>query len=171
MKPAVVVFAVGNPSRGDDALGPLLLARLDGWLQASGRAGEVELIEDFQLNIEHALDLEDRRLALFIDAGSGTPAPCTFTRLEAAADLGASTHALEPGAVLRVFAQTCTGEAPACFVLCVRGERFELGEGASVEAQAHGAAAWSLLQGLMEVMEVGAWQRTAVRMAAEHLPA
>ncbi len=171
MTAPLVVFAVGNPSRGDDAIGPVICGRLAKWLENERLADRVELIEDFQLNIEHALDLEDRRLALFIDAGSGTPAPCTFTRLEAAADLGASTHALEPGAVLRVFAQTCTGEAPACFVLCVRGERFELGEGASVEAQAHGAAAWSLLQGLMEVMEVGAWQRTAVRMAAEHLPA
>ncbi len=146
MRPPVVVFAVGNPSRGDDALGPLLLARLDAWLQASGRAGEVELIEDFQLNIEHALDLEGRALALFIDAGAGTPAPYTFSRLEPAVDLGSSSHALEPGAVLRVFEQTCRGPAPQCFVLCVRGEEFELGQDLSPVAARYADTAWDFLR-------------------------
>ncbi len=157
MTAPVVVLAVGNPSRGDDALGPRLLARLETWLVAQGRAGEVELIEDFQLNIEHALDLQGRRLALFIDAGSGTPAPYTFTRLHAAAGLGSSTHALEPGAVLKVFEQTCPGPAPACFVLCVRGERFELGEGLSPAAEGHAEAAWGLLAELMARAELAAW--------------
>lgn len=157
MRPPVVVFAVGNPSRGDDALGPLLLARLDAWLQASGRAGEVELIEDFQLNIEHALDLEGRALALFIDAGAGTPAPYTFSRLEPAVDLGSSSHALEPGAVLRVFEQTCRGPAPQCFVLCVRGESFELGEGLSEAAAAYLDDSWRQLEKLMSGPDPAAW--------------
>ncbi len=60
---SVVVFAVGNPSRGDDALGPLLMA----WLEQQARPG-VQLVGDFQLQIEHALDLEGHPLALFIDA-------------------------------------------------------------------------------------------------------
>ncbi|MBL8449215.1 MAG: hydrogenase maturation protease [Dechloromonas sp.] len=157
MTAPVVVIAVGNPSRGDDALGPLLLERLETWLQASGQAGEIELIEDFQLNIEHALDLEGRRLALFIDAGTGTPAPYTFTRLQAAPDIGSSTHALEPGAVLRVFARTCQGPAPECFVLCVRGERFELGEGLREAAAGYADEAWRLLQTLMSKPESATW--------------
>lgn len=157
MKAPLVVFAVGNPSRGDDALGPHLLARLQGWLDATGRAGEVELIEDFQLNIEHALDLEGRQLALFIDAGDHTPAPYTFTRLQPATDLGSSTHALEPGAVLKVFGQTCHGPAPACFVLCVRGERFELGEPLSGAADGYAEEAWGLLEMLVGETEAGHW--------------
>ena len=50
---SVVVFAVGNPSRGDDALGPLLMAGLEqqDW-------PGVQLVSDFQLQIEHALDLD-----------------------------------------------------------------------------------------------------------------
>ena len=81
MSAAVVVFAVGNPSRGDDAIGPLLCGRLAKWLENEGLADGFELIEDFQLQIEHALDLQGRELALFIDAGTGTPAPCTFQRI------------------------------------------------------------------------------------------
>ena len=70
---SVVVFAVGNPSRGDDALGPLLMD----WLAEQARP-DVQLVSDFQLQIEHALDLEGHSLALFIDAGTGTPAPFEF---------------------------------------------------------------------------------------------
>lgn len=157
----LVVFAVGNPSRGDDALGPVLLARLQAWLEAEGRGGEVELVEDFQLNIEHALDLEGRQLALFIDAGTGTPAPYAFTALEPAADLGGSTHALAPGAVLQVFHQTSTQPAPACYVLCVRGESFELGEGLSPAAEEHAEAAWLHLQDLLADPRAAAWRHLA----------
>ena len=80
---SVVVFAVGNPSRGDDALGPLLMD----WLAEQARPG-VQLVSDFQLQIEHALDLEGHSLALFIDAGTGTPAPFEFRETGPAATAG-----------------------------------------------------------------------------------
>lgn len=65
MKELVVVFAVGNTSRGDDAIGPELLCRLAAWLDKEWLTECFELIEDFQLNIEHALGLSGlRRLSL-----------------------------------------------------------------------------------------------------------
>ena len=134
MTAPVVVFAVGNPSRGDDAIGPELCARLEKWLAREGLSERVELIEDFQLNIEHALDLAGRELALFIDAGENTPAPYVFEQIYPAAIPSHSTHALPPQAVLQVFRQTEGREPPPSFVLCVRGECFELGEGLSAEA-------------------------------------
>ena len=70
MTAPVVVFAVGNPSRGDDAIGPVICGRLEKWLENEGLADQFELIEDFQLQIEHAMDLQGRQLALFIDAGA-----------------------------------------------------------------------------------------------------
>ena len=73
VKAPVVILACGNPSRGDDALGPLLLEHLEAWLAAEGLSNGFELIGDFQLNIEHALDLAGRRLALFIDAPGAVP--------------------------------------------------------------------------------------------------
>ena len=62
----LLVLAVGNPSRGDDALGPRLLDAL----HAAGADldGQVELLGDFQLQIEHVLDLRGRRAVLFVDA-------------------------------------------------------------------------------------------------------
>jgi len=71
----VLVLAVGNPSRGDDALGPELAARLE----AAALPG-VEVIVEFQLQVENALDLVGRERVIFIDAGTGTPAPRSGAR-------------------------------------------------------------------------------------------
>ena len=163
MSAAAVVFAVGNPSRGDDAIGPLLCGRLARWLENEGLAGGFELIEDFQLQIEHALDLQGRELALFIDAGTGTPAPCTFRRITPATGIAHSTHALPPEAVLHVFRQTEGGEPPPAFVLCVRGEEFELGEPLTAAAVTHADATWALLQSLCREATAAAWMRLAGR--------
>ena len=38
MSAPVVVFAVGNPSRGDDAIGPVICGRLAEWLENEGLA-------------------------------------------------------------------------------------------------------------------------------------
>jgi hydrogenase maturation protease len=158
----LVVFAVGNPSRGDDAIGPLLLERLSVWLAAEGLAGGCELVEDFQLQIEHSLDLLGRQLALFIDAGSGTPAPYTFQRIaQVVADLSHTTHALEPGAVLEVYARVEGKPPPPAFVLCVRGECFELGTALSPAAESHAAAAFDLLKELCRRPDAVSWAALA----------
>ena len=161
----LVVIAVGNRSRGDDALGPLLLDRLAAHLGQARGAG-VELIEDFQLQVEHALDLDGRELALFIDAGTGTPAPYAFAEVAASPpSAGHSTHALAPQQVLGCYRQVMAGTPPPAFVLCVRGERFELGEDPSAEALGHLEAAWPHLRALCEDADVERWRRSAAPKA------
>ena len=157
MTAPVVVFAVGNPSRGDDAIGPVLFERLLVWLDQEGLAPGFELIEDFQLQIEHALDLRGRQLALFIDAGEGTPAPYSFRQVQAVAGITHTTHELPPEAVLQVYRQTEGGEPPISFVLCVRGESFELGEPLSEAAQQRVEQAVIMLQDLCRDIRKEAW--------------
>ncbi len=158
--PGVVVFAVGNPSRGDDAIGPLLLERLASWLATEERA--FTLIEDYQLQIEHALDLQGKRLALFIDAGCGTPAPFAFYAIGPARTPAArGTHELPPQGVLDVYRQVERAEPPPSFVLCVRGERFELGEGLSGPAEVHVEAAWRQLRHLCRQPDAAFWRAVA----------
>lgn len=158
MRSPVVVLAVGNPSRGDDAIGPALSSRLAAWLEQEGLAERVELIEDFQLNIEHALDLEGRELALFVDAGNNTPAPYVFEQIFPSAIPSHSTHALPPQAVLQVYRQMEGREPPPSFVLCVRGERFDLGEALTPAAQGGMSEAMVLLEGLIKQPEFKAWR-------------
>ena len=161
MSAPVVVFAVGNPSRGDDAIGPELCGRLEKWLKNEGLADQIELIEDFQLQIEHVLDLQGRQLALFIDAGENTPAPYTFKQITPATCIAHTTHELPPEAVLQVYMQTEGCAPPPSFVLCVSGEKFELGEPLTVTASNHVEAAFDLLMRLCRRAELAEWKRTA----------
>lgn len=159
--PRVVVVAVGNPSRGDDAIGNELARRLADWLQGAGLDGDVEVIEDFQLQIEHALDLAGRDLALFIDAGICTPAPYVFRQIAPVADSSHTTHALSPEAVLDVYRRTEGAPPPPAFVLCVRGESFELGETLSQLAEERVAAAMGLLAELCREPALASWENLA----------
>ena len=70
----VLIFAYGNPSRGDDALGPECLSAMEGWLQGNSLQSQIELLTDFQLQVEHATDLVGRRLVVFVDASVSVPA-------------------------------------------------------------------------------------------------
>lgn len=165
MTAPIVVFAVGNPSRGDDAIGPECCGRLEQWLANEGLAEQFELIEDFQLQIEHALDLQGRQLVLFIDAGARTPGPFTFQRIAAASGAACTTHELPPEAVLQVYVQT-EGEAPpAAFVLCIRGEDFELGEPLSPVAESNLRLAFELLTRLCRKRSLTEWERISLGQA------
>ena len=163
MTAPLVVFAVGNPSRGDDAIGPVICGRLAKWLENENLADQVELIEDFQLNIEHALDLQGRELALFIDAGENTPAPFIFAQIYPSTATGHTTHALPPEAVLQVYRQMEGKEPPPSFVLCVCGEKFELGEPLTEPAGNHADAAFERLIGLCRESTVTAWDAAEKR--------
>ncbi len=161
MPPDVVIFAIGNPSRGDDAIGPLLMERLRDWLPGQAGGARFELVEDFQLQVEHALDLEGKSLALFIDAGSGTPVPFHFGPLQPAADFTHTSHALGPATVLHVYQKLQGRESPPSFVLCVRGEAFDLGAPLSEVAQAHLEQAWVLVRRLCAKPGVADWHGLA----------
>jgi hydrogenase maturation protease len=133
----VLVLAVGNPSRGDDAIGPELAARLE----AAVLPG-VEVIIEFQLQVENALDLVGRERVIFVDAGTGTPAPYEWRKIGAAPDFLHTSHAISPEAVLATYQRLHGAAAPEAWVLCVRGESFELGETLSEAARANLEAAW-----------------------------
>lgn len=128
----MLIFGWGNPSRGDDALGPLLIDRI-----AALKLPGVECLTDFQLQVEHALDLENRRRILFIDASIDTPAPFSVSVLEAARDASFTTHAMTPEAVMQVYVELHDEAPPPCTLLAIRGERFELGEAISATAASH----------------------------------
>lgn len=155
--PELLVLGWGNPSRGDDALGPLLCERLEAWLPASPVAGRVEVVQDFQLQVEHALDLAGRRLVLFIDAAVDVAAPFRFAPPPAAVGAPVASHALLPEQVLGVYAQIHGRPPPPAWVLAVAGGEFTLGEGLSSLAAANLEAAWTFLQELCLQAEATRW--------------
>ncbi len=136
----LLVLGIGNPSRGDDALGPEFIERAALALRDEVDRGEVELLTDFQLQIEHALDLEGRRWVVFVDASVEAAAPFECAPLTAPGAPQHSTHAMSPEQVLEVY-RGIGGLPPPAWALAIRGERFELGEPLSEGASQHLKAA------------------------------
>jgi len=132
MTPPILIFGVGNDSRGDDALGPLLLRRLQ-----STSIPDTEFIEDYQLQVEHVTDLVGRDTVLFVDADVSCDAQFHFSEIVAAHDNSYTSHAMTPMALLQVYRQVYGADAPRCFLLRIRGYGFELGAGLSDEAAAN----------------------------------
>ena len=147
----MLIFGYGNPSRGDDALGPLLLERLE-----AINLPHVQLLTDFQLQVEHALDLQDRDKVLFIDASISCTAPYAFSRLQPQKDTSYSSHVMSPAAVLHAY-HDMYGTPPSAYLLEVRGERFELGEPLSLQARSNLDAAFSLLKELCARPDLREW--------------
>lgn len=154
----VLLLALGNESRGDDALGPLLARRLHAWLTSTGRDSAVEIIEEFQLQIEHTLDLKGRDLVLFVDAGEGTRPPFDFFAARAGSAVGYTTHAVAPEALLGLYARVHAAAPPPAFILCLAGEGFELGEPLSAAAAVHLEAGFTFCQRLFDSPSLPSWQ-------------
>jgi hydrogenase maturation protease len=137
LKP-ILIIGIGNPSRGDDALGPMLIERLE-----TLDLPDVELLTDFQLQVDYAYDLQGRRTVIFADACVSGPEPYDFKPIAPAEDSSYSSHALSPSAVLHGY-QKLYGQPPEAYVLAMRGYEFELGEVLSSRAAANldAALAW-----------------------------
>jgi hydrogenase maturation protease len=126
----ILIFTWGNPSRGDDAIGPLIYD----YLQQEDFE-DVEVLTDFQLQIEHATDLENRDCVLFVDASVSSTEPCEFYRLEPEHDDTYTTHAMSPASLLAVYQKINRQDPPPAFMLSVRG--YEFGLGMAVSASGH----------------------------------
>ena len=147
MERKILLIGYGNPSRGDDALGPLLLERL-------GERKECERLPCLQLQPEQVFEMENRHLVVFIDASMAIPAPFDLTRVKADADFSYSSHVVTPGALLAIYERVLQQSPPPCLLLRIRGEQFGLGKPLSAAAEEHLAAAESHLSRLLETGEL-----------------
>lgn len=153
LTPPLLIFGYGNPSRGDDALGPVLLERLEVL-----DLPDVELLTDFQLQVEHALDLQDRKKLLFVDASVSCMTPYIFSRLQAEKDASFTSHVMSPMALLHAY-QNLYGTPPPAYLLQIRGERFELGEPLSPKAVANLDASLDLVKKLCSNRTSHDWEK------------
>lgn len=119
----LTMFAWGNPSRGDDAVGP--------WFADRFRAREGEnfaLVEDFQLQVEHLLDCRESQLLLFVDACSSGGGDYRFEEVAAGPLVSHTSHYLAPQELLAYYQQVFKETPPPAFLLAVPGHSFDLGE-------------------------------------------
>ena len=118
-RPRVLILGYGNPGRQDDGLGPAASAQIEalGW-------PNVTTYDNYQLNIEDALEVADHDVVWFVDATRGGPSPFAIEALEPAASLEFTSHLVRPEAILAM-AHQYYGAAPQAFLLGIRGYEFE----------------------------------------------
>lgn len=126
----VLIFSWGNPDRGDDAVGPRLTALLE-----EKQLTNVELQTDFQLQIEHCLDLQHRRQVYLVDASMDADEPFRVSQVKAGRDPSFTSHALTPSALLAACEASGLEPGAKIDMLEIRGYDFELGHPITKKAQ------------------------------------
>lgn len=150
-----MLIGYGNPSRGDDALGPLLLERLE----TSGiYSSTCESVTDFQLQIEHVTDLAQRDLLLFVDASVSARPPFEFSSLTPQRDHSYSSHSLSPATLLSVFEDVYKTAPPPAYLLTIPGYLFELGQPLSPKAAGHLKQTVSFVDELLKHPQKTFWE-------------
>lgn len=126
----MLVIGYGNPGRMDDGLGPAFAEEI-----ASAALPGVEVRQDYQLTVEHALALRGVDRVVFADAMIGMGEPFAFRALEPDETGEVGSHSLEPGALLGL-AATLFGAAPEAYVMGISGAEFgEVREALSAQAR------------------------------------
>jgi hydrogenase maturation protease len=136
----LLLFGYGNPGRGDDALGPELIART-----AQLHFADVECQNDMQLQVEHVTDLAGCDRVLFIDADMSCAEPFEFSGIRPEKDGSYTSHAMNPTALLHAYRQVYGKDAPPAFLLRIRGYEFGLGDPMTDKASANLEAATKLV--------------------------
>ena len=159
MTDSILVFGIGNESRGDDALAPLLLRQLQ-----TEDIRHVELIEDYQLQVEHVTDLLDRSAVLFVDADVSCFEPFHFSEIAAKRDSSYTSHVMTPFALLHTYRLVYGMDAPPAFLLRIRGYDFELGNPLSDKAANNLEAAIKQAQELCTDGDLQRWRQCLVNL-------
>jgi hydrogenase maturation protease len=154
----LLVLAVGNPSRGDDAAGPWLAERLSQWLDHDGAAwhDRVDVICDMQLMIEHVLDLSGRQQVLIVDAAAQGAAPVVLQPIVATHSSPSTSHQCTPQHLLALHQEVLGHPAPPADLLSVVGHDFELGSPLSTNMRKALDDAWHRIEH---------WVRTCLPLA------
>lgn len=157
MKP-LLIFGYGNPGRGDDALGPALVEAIEAM-----ELPQLECQTDMQLQVEHVTDLRGRKVVLFVDADMTCAEPFEMDAIMPYKDDSYTSHAMSPQALLYAYEQVYGLMPPNSFVLRIRGESFELGDGLSIVARIHLKAALQHLMPLCDQVSPVVWHDAALR--------
>lgn len=114
----VMVYGYGNPARGDDGLGPAMVAALEQLCLP-----DITVESGYQLAIEDAVVLSEHDSVIFVDADVSGPEPFRFDRVLPQHQTNFSSHSVAPGTLLaltdELFAKKVQG-----YVLGIRGYEF-----------------------------------------------
>ena len=115
-----LIYAIGNPARGDDGFGPAVLKALK-----KENLSAIDYQINYQLNIEDAELFSHYQMVIIIDA-SLNPGGLKLSKLQAENTDPHSTHALTPSQVLAL-SQSLFQFNNSCWLLTTTGTQWDLG--------------------------------------------
>ncbi len=142
----ILIQAIGNPLRGDDGVGPLLIERFmersidqlnerKRALEEERLAASVDFEWVYQLQIENAEQWRRYETVIVVDADMAATESLTWREItpqEEVATQSFHSHQQSPDSVYRLMREFFEGEratlATRVFVLGIYAEKFELGE-------------------------------------------
>ena len=151
----VLLLCYGNPGRLDDGLGAAFAARLQDSVPENTT---VEV--DYLLTVEHATNIAENAVVIFVDAALNGPEPFSFERIEPRPIQAFSTHIVEPGNLLQLAKDLFSAKTEG-YCLGIRGYEFDdFGEDLSPGAERNLTAAVAFAQ---ELIRSGDYQSAANR--------
>ncbi len=137
--PRILVLGYGNPGRQDDGLGPAAASGIErlGWPNLTA-------YDNYQLNIEDAVDVAEHDVVWFVDAAKAGPSPYAVSDLSPADAVEFTSHIVRPEVILAI-ARRYYGGAPQAFLLAIRGYAFEFVEALTPGARDNLHAALTML--------------------------
>lgn len=135
-----LLFAIGNPQRGDDGVASDVCSRLG--------QGDWKVIETMELMPEMAEDAARAEQLVFVDADYRGGSPSLASLAQVACHPGPMTHSLRP-CDLVAFARRLYGFRGQSWLLRVPGTDFGLGHSLSPMARANSELAARMLAGFL----------------------
>ncbi|MBN1952839.1 MAG: hydrogenase maturation protease [Bacteroidales bacterium] len=123
MSDRILIYGIGNPGRQDDALGILLVDKLDAWLKENPHV-RAETDQNYQLNIEDADRIADFDRVVFVDASVHDIESTLLEKIVPDFRSDFSMHYVEPSFVVGLCHQVFDRK-PACYQLHIKAYEFE----------------------------------------------
>lgn len=140
----ILLIGYGNELRGDDAVGPRIVAAVAEW-----QWPEVKCLSVQQLLPELAEEVSQARAVIFADAVLQTEGQeVCLVPVTPGNPTDCSAHTITPSAILSL-AQSVFGQAPPAWWVLVPAGQFNLGEPLSPVAQRGMEAALEQIRGLL----------------------
>ena len=152
----VLVLGYGNPGRQDDGLGPAAIAEIE-----SMGLPNVTAFDNYQLNIEDAIDVAAHDIGWFVDAARIGPSPYSVRVVSPLPTIEFTSHIVRPEAILAI-ARQCYGVAPQAFLLAIRGYEFEFIEALTLDAKDNLDAALDMLVDRIRTLQTQPLLREAI---------
>jgi hydrogenase maturation protease len=129
----VLLYGVGNPGRQDDGLGIVLAEEIEKWREEKGYLN-IEIAQNYQLNIEDADKIAHYNMVIFADASMETVNPFRYEEVKPSSEIEFTMHAVVPSFILGLCQELFDSNVVA-YQLHIKGEKWEFMEPLSSGAQ------------------------------------